>query len=101
LRWIHRNHPKEMPVIEFTATISSKNQITVPAEVRRRLGIGPADKVAFVFREGGEVEFRLAKYDLESILGSLPPLPNASVDFEREIEEATAEEMERVMAKWS
>lgn len=88
-------------MIEIHATVSSKNQITLPAEVRRRLGIGPANKVAFVFDEGGSVEFRLAKYDIESILGSLPALPNQSDDFEREIEEATAEEMERVMAKWS
>lgn len=87
-------------MLEIHAKVSSKNQITLPAEVRRRLGIGPADKVAFVFGEGGSVEFRLAKYDLESILGSLPALPNESLDLEREIEEATAEEMDRVMAKW-
>jgi AbrB family looped-hinge helix DNA binding protein len=88
-------------MIEIHAKVSSKNQITLPAEVRRRLGIGPADTVAFVSDERGLVEFRLAKFDLESILGSLPALPNQSLDFEREIEEATAEEMERVMAKWS
>jgi AbrB family looped-hinge helix DNA binding protein len=28
-------------------TISSKNQISVPAEVRRRLGVGPGDKLLF------------------------------------------------------
>lgn len=88
-------------MLEIVATVSSKNQITLPAEVRRRLGIGPSDKVAFVFGKDGGVEFRIASYDLESIFDSLPPLPNASLDFEREIEEATEEEMERVMARAS
>jgi antitoxin PrlF len=88
-------------MIEIHAKVSSKNQITLPAEVRRRLGIGPSDKVAFVFGEDGGVEFRLAKYDLESLFGSLPSLPNESLDLDREIEEATAEEMRRVMARWS
>jgi AbrB family looped-hinge helix DNA binding protein len=27
------------------ATLTSKSQITIPAEIRRRLGIGPGDKV--------------------------------------------------------
>jgi len=27
------------------ATLTSKSQITIPAEVRRRLGIGPGDRV--------------------------------------------------------
>ena len=88
-------------MIEIHATVGSKNQITLPAEVRRRPGIGPTNKVAFVFDEKGSVEFRLAKYDLESILGSLPALPNQSDDFEPEIAEATAEAMERKLATWS
>ncbi len=35
------------------STISSKGQVTVPVEVRRRLGVGAGDKVEFVF-EGGQ-----------------------------------------------
>jgi len=34
-----------MPVVK--AKITSKNQITVPREVRRRLGVGPGDKLLF------------------------------------------------------
>ncbi len=30
-------------------TISSKGQVTVPVEVRRRLGVGAGDQVEFVF----------------------------------------------------
>jgi len=83
-------------MVERIATISSKNQITVPAEVRRRLGIGASDKIAFVFTADGKIEVRVPRFDLESIIGSLPPLPGTSLDFEREIEEATAEEIERL-----
>ena len=77
-------------MVEITAKISSKNQITVPAEVRRRLGVGASDQVAFVLAENDKVELRPARYDLESILGSIKPLPNESLDLDQEIAEATA-----------
>jgi AbrB family looped-hinge helix DNA binding protein len=35
-----------------TSTISSKGQVTVPASVRRRLGVKPGDKIAYVVRDG-------------------------------------------------
>ena len=34
------------------ATLTSKGQITIPAEVRRALGIGPGDKVVVEVSEG-------------------------------------------------
>ena len=83
-------------MVEIRAKISSKNQITVPAEVRRRLGVGASDMIAFFFTQSGAIEVQKPRFDLESILGSIPPLPGASPDFEREIEEATAEEIERL-----
>jgi antitoxin PrlF len=83
-------------MVEITAKLSSKNQITVPAEVRRRLGVGASDTIAFVFTEKGTIEVQTPRFDLESILGSIPPLPGASLDFEREIEEASAEEIKRL-----
>lgn len=35
-----------------TAKITSKGQITLPKEVRRRLGIGPGDEVDFIEEDG-------------------------------------------------
>jgi antitoxin PrlF len=32
--------------------ISSKGQVTLPAEVRKRLGVKPGDKVKYVFKDG-------------------------------------------------
>jgi len=73
------------------ATISSKGQVTIPVEVRRRLGVGASDRVAFVVTKEGNVELRPERFTLESILGWLPALPNESIDLDREIAEATAE----------
>jgi antitoxin PrlF len=82
-------------MVQIVAKVSSKHQVTLPADVRRRLGIRASDKVAFVLGSDGRVELRPVKLDLESILGSLKPLPNESLDLEREIEAATAEEIAR------
>jgi antitoxin PrlF len=35
-----------------TSTISSKGQVTVPVEVRRRLGLKPGDRIAYVIKDG-------------------------------------------------
>jgi AbrB family looped-hinge helix DNA binding protein len=73
---------------EFISTISSKGQITIPAGVRRQLGVRPADKVAFVVTDRGTVELRASRVTLESVLGSIPALPDESTDLDREIGEA-------------
>jgi AbrB family looped-hinge helix DNA binding protein len=38
-----------------SSTISSKGQITVPLEVRKRLGVKPGDRVEFVFKDSDTV----------------------------------------------
>ncbi len=73
---------------EFVSTISSKGQVTIPADVRRQLGVGSTDKVAFVLTDEGKVEVRPARFTLESVLGSIAALANESADLEREIDEA-------------
>jgi antitoxin PrlF len=76
---------------EFVSTINSKGQVTIPADVRRQLGVGSADKVAFLLTEAGTVDLRPVRFTLEAVLRALPGLPNESVDLEREIAEARAE----------
>jgi AbrB family looped-hinge helix DNA binding protein len=39
----------------MTAKITGKGQITVPHQVRRVLGVGAGDRLAFEEREGGEM----------------------------------------------
>ncbi|MDO8673688.1 MAG: type II toxin-antitoxin system PrlF family antitoxin [Dehalococcoidia bacterium] len=55
---------------EVISTITSKGQITIPAEVRRHLGVQSHDKVAFVIEREGEVKLKVPRYrDIDSIVG--------------------------------
>lgn len=56
---------------EIITTMTERGQVTVPAEVRRLLGLKPRDKVAFEV-EGGEVRIAPASFTLESAFGSVP-----------------------------
>lgn len=82
---------------EFVSTISSKGQVTIPADVRRQLGVDAADKISFVLTDEGKVELRPTRFTLDSVLGSIDALPNESVDLDREIEEAVEEGIARKM----
>lgn len=41
-----------------TAAVTSKGQITIPAEVRKKLGLKPGDRVRFIEGERGEYILR-------------------------------------------
>ncbi len=85
---------------EVHATVTSKGQVTIPVEIRRRLGIAPTDRVAFVVDREGKVEFRPAKYTLEDVRGIVPPLPGRqTADFDDQIEEAMEEMAEEEVRK--
>ncbi len=66
---------------EIVTTMTQRGQVTVPAEVRRMLGLQPRDKVAFTIDEG-EVRLLPAKFTLESAYGSVPPLARPVSDRE-------------------
>jgi len=58
-----------------SSTISSKGQVTVPIEVRRRLGLKAGDRVDFVFEEDGRTIIKPAKMEknpFTAYLGALP-----------------------------
>jgi antitoxin PrlF len=83
-------------MIEIVATISSKNQITLPADVRRQLGVGASDKIAFILEEEG-IRIKPARVTLAALYGSVPALAEESGDLEREIDEAMAAEADRIV----
>ena len=58
---------------QFTTTTTQRNQVTIPAEVRRLLGLKPRDKVAFTIEDGGRVRLAAASFSLESAYGSVKP----------------------------
>jgi len=53
-----------------TTTVSSRYQITLPAEVRKALGIKPGDRLE-VEVEGGKIVLRLARPPVRELLQKL------------------------------
>lgn len=47
---------------EIISTITSKGQVTIPAEVRKYLGVTATDKIAFVIDDQGTVRLRVPRY---------------------------------------
>jgi antitoxin PrlF len=60
-----------------SSTISSKGQITVPQEIRKRLGLEPGDRVEFVVEEGRTVirPARSGTNPFEKFIGIAEPFP--------------------------
>ena len=64
-----------------TATMTSKGQITIPAEVRQRMGLGAGDRIEFVELESGDFAIKPAIDDVRSLKGALrKPQNRVSVD---------------------
>jgi antitoxin PrlF len=60
--------------MRLSSTISSKGQVTVPIEVRHRLGLREGDRVEFVFEEGRTIlrPSRGEKSPFAAFVGALP-----------------------------
>ncbi len=55
---------------EIVMTVTSKGQVTIPAEVRRALGIKKHQKIALVINRAGEVKLKVPRYpNIDSIVG--------------------------------
>jgi AbrB family looped-hinge helix DNA binding protein len=69
----------EAQMRQFTATITERGQMTVPAEVRRALGLGAHSKVTITLYDG-KASLEPAKFTLETVYGSVQPI-NRPEDF--------------------
>jgi AbrB family looped-hinge helix DNA binding protein len=83
---------------ELRTVVTRKGQVTVPAEIRRELGLQRGDKVAFIL-ENGNVRFERATSVVERTAGIFksnePPL--SAEELRRAAEEAWVEDaMERM-----
>lgn len=67
---------------ESTTTLTSKGQVTVPREIRDRLGLGPGDKMSFTLLSDGTVVMRPKTRRLADLAGSLtrPGQPRVAVE---------------------
>ena len=83
------------------ATVTSKGQVTLPVEVRRKLGLRPGDRVDFIIESSREVVFRPKKMPLTSLLGIMRRSGDkaASVDqMQESIVSHAAEDWDRIRA---
>lgn len=89
-----------MTAKEFTVTTTHRNQVTIPAEVRRILGLKPMDKVAFTIEDGGEVRLSAASFNLESAYGSVKP-SSTPEDFDEISRNAKDAKVEDTLIGWA
>jgi len=79
------------------ATMTSKGQITVPKDVRLKLGLRPGDRIRFLLEADGCVRLMPAKRDVSELIGILPePKRALSIeDMDEAIGRAVAEKFAR------
>jgi AbrB family looped-hinge helix DNA binding protein len=56
----------------MTATVTAKGQVTLPVEVRRRLGLKPGSKLEFVVIDGDRLEAIPVSDTVSSLKGMVP-----------------------------
>ena len=85
---------------EIVATVTQRSQVTIPAEVRRALGIKPRDKVAFEI-DNDQVRLVPARFTLESAYGSVKSMatPEGFEDVSSAAKEEHAKEAVRKMRR--
>lgn len=81
---------------EILTTMTTRGQVSVPAEVQRLLGLKPHDKVSFVV-DDHEVRIRRTAFTLESAFQSVPALaqPLGDEEVSRIAKEDRVEEIAR------
>jgi AbrB family looped-hinge helix DNA binding protein len=81
------------------ATLTSKGQITIPVEVRKKLRLRPGDRIDFILEEGGGVRLKAHKRPLTELLGSLKGVGRRPLTVEQTREavlEAVADDWRRI-----
>lgn len=70
-----------------TSTLTTKGQVTIPLDVRRRLGLSAGDRIEFVELENGTFAIKPAIDDVRSLKGLLrkPARPVSIADMKAAI----------------
>ena len=81
---------------ESLATITAKGQVTIPAEIRKALGLKPRDKIAFILDQG-EVKLEPSSSRLRAGFGAVEPRkkPEDFKELRGEIEKWVAQEADQ------
>ena len=82
-----------------TATVSSRYQITLPAEVRKALGIKPGDRLE-VTLEGGRIVLRMQRPPVREVLAAIAEEePEALAELEKAVGEDAAAYLRELRGK--
>jgi len=86
-----------------TATVTSKGQITIPSEVRKKLGLRTGTRVEFLYGKDGGVHLLPKKIPFERLIGMLHTpgaKPLRPKDIDRAIMKYHADEDKRIRAQY-
>jgi len=85
---------------EYVATVTSKGQLTLPAAVRRQLGLEAGDRVSIVIEDQDGARLRRVEHDVRSVRGLIATPPGLeSQDFDELIEEAMADHADLMLRR--
>ncbi len=79
----------------YTSVVTQKGQVTIPAEIRRALGIKANDRITFVLQEDRVCIEPIAE-TLDSIYGAVEPIERPE-DFQRRRDDAIDDHIESTM----
>lgn len=65
-----------------SASLTSKGQITIPAEIRRQMDLRPQDQVVFTVLPNGTTVMRAKKRDIKDLAGSVKSLSGKEVSVD-------------------
>ena len=63
-----------------SATITSKGQVTIPKDVRERLGLRQGDRIEFVQEDDGSFRIRPLKVDVRDLFGMIESDRHVTID---------------------
>ncbi|MDN5797420.1 MAG: AbrB/MazE/SpoVT family DNA-binding domain-containing protein [Intrasporangium sp.] len=76
-----------------SATVTSKGQVTIPVEVRTKLGLHPGSRLAFVPTAAGGYEIHVEAASIKDLKGAVPrPAQPVSIEEMNEAIGAAATE---------
>jgi len=87
--------PSGSAMKEILSTITSKGQVTIPAEVRAHLGLKEGDRVLFVLMDQGRVELKALKYPTVASLAGAAGRLSEPRDIEEMLQIAREDALER------
>ena len=59
----------------MTFPITQKGQVTMPAAIRRHLGVGPKDRIQYVIEDDGRVVVKAARSRIDELGSAITEVP--------------------------